>query len=81
MPITKRRTKIKNDGKWRNYISYFQSVTTIGVISKARSLSEAEEKAKINFECASPTCGVIDQTPFEMAETEPFDTNIGFASV
>jgi len=70
MPVTRERTKIKQDGQLRNYISYFQSVTTIALINPARSLQEAEDKAKRKFSSSDLSCGIVAQTPFEISETE-----------
>jgi len=63
-----------NTGKHENsYISYFQSVITVGVINKAESADEATKKAKKRFKKELENgfyCGIVGQTPFEISETE-----------
>jgi len=72
MPITHNRVKIKKhpQGQERNYISYFQSVTTLGIVSRAANSDEASEKAKCKIVNNGFTCGVINQTPMELSATE-----------
>ena len=71
--MTKHRVKVKQNGGLQNYISYFQSVVTVGIINSAHSLEEAEEKAKSKFMSSDLSCGVVGQTPFEISETEPWN--------
>lgn len=73
MPVTRERVKIKQDGDLRNYISYFQSVTTVGMVNSAHNLQEAEDKAKRKFRSSDLSCGIVGQTPFEISETEPWN--------
>ena len=72
MTVTRNRIKIKNwqrpnDDKLRNYISYFQSVTTVGIVSKGYTLIDAEQKAKDKFKGSDFSCGIVSQTPFEIS--------------
>lgn len=67
---TRTRTKLKQDGQNRTYISYFQSVMTIGIVNTARSIQEAEQKAREKFSREDLSCGIVGQTPFEISETE-----------
>ena len=56
-----------------SYISYFQSVITIGVVNQAKSVNEATKKAKKRFKQEwgnGFSCGIVGQTPFEISETE-----------
>jgi hypothetical protein len=73
MSLTNSRVKIKNDGQLRNYISYFQSVTTVGIISRGYTMLDAEKKAKEKFVGSDISCGIVSQTPFEISETEPWN--------
>tara|TARA_R110000824_G_scaffold12226_6_gene53558 strand:- start:21532 stop:21903 length:372 start_codon:yes stop_codon:yes gene_type:complete len=68
--VTKNRVKSHDDGKIRDYISFFQSVTTVGVINKAKSENEAEELAKTKFHRSDFTEGLVSRSPFETAGTE-----------
>ena len=54
----------------KKYISYFQTVTTIGVISTANSKEEAIGKSTNKVNNSEFTCGVIGQTPLEHSGTE-----------
>jgi hypothetical protein len=53
------------------YISYFQSVLTIGIMSNGKSMQEAEKKSSIKIKDKSGVnyC-VFEQTPFELTDTE-----------
>ena len=53
-----------------NYISYFQTTTTVGIVSKAASPAEAAAISKEKIEGGNLACGVLMQTPYELAETE-----------
>jgi hypothetical protein len=69
--ITTEHTKVKmTGGELRNYISYFQSVTTIGIINRARNSDEAESKARRKLDNSDFMCGVVGQTPFELHATD-----------
>ncbi len=69
MSVTKKIAEIKKD-KEKNFISYFQSVTTIGVISKARNIKEASKKAQEKINQSNFACGIVNQTAMELSETE-----------
>ena len=60
----------KQDETLRSYISYFQSVTTIGIINLAHNIQEAEDKAEDKFYNSDLSCGIVAQTPFERSDTE-----------
>jgi len=69
--VTIAHTRVKTTGDAiRNYISYFQSVTTIGIINRARTAKEAETKARSKLSRSDFMCGVLGQTPFEPYATE-----------
>lgn len=69
--VTLEHTKVKITGEeLRNFISYFQSVTTIGIINRARSAREAEDKARKKIDNSDFMCGVVGQTPFELHATD-----------
>lgn len=73
---------MKNKSEDRRFISYFQSVMTIGIMSRAKSVQEAEKKAQVKMKNKDGVnyC-VFDQTPFELTGTEEwtpeFERDIG----
>ncbi|MFA5312476.1 MAG: hypothetical protein WC375_04035 [Methanomassiliicoccales archaeon] len=54
----------------REYISYFQSVTTIGIVTKGTCLHEASEKAKERIKNKEVVSAHFSQTQFDLSETE-----------
>lgn len=69
--VTTEHTRVRTTGEsFRNYISYFQMVTTLGVINRARSAREAESKAREKVKNSDFMCGVVSQTPFELDATD-----------
>ena len=71
--ITQDRTKIKRERNSHNFISYFQSVMTVGIVSSAKNIEEAERKSSKKFKNSDMSCGIISQTPFEISDTEPWN--------
>lgn len=65
----------KDDGM-KNFISYFQSVMTIGVVSKAKTAKEAEAKSLKKIKKSELTCGVVAQTPMACTVTEQWELNL-----
>jgi hypothetical protein len=57
------------------YISYFQSVTTIGIVSEGNSFEEAESFSIEKFNSQDLSCGILSQTPFEISDTELIVSN------
>ena len=57
-------------GKMRSYISYFQSVTTVGIVSQAPNAKAAAKEAAKKIQSSELKCGIIAQTPFKVATTE-----------
>lgn len=55
------------------YISYFQSVTTIGVISLAKNQKEAEVDAKKRMQQSDFAHGIVGQTPMTFSMTEKWE--------
>lgn len=55
----------------KTYVSYFQSVITIGILTKAKSIEEAERKATLARE--NNVAHFFEQTPMEMSDTEEQD--------
>lgn len=75
--VTLEHTKVGSTGeKLRNYISYFQSVTTIGIINRARTSKEAEGKARRKLDNSDFMCGVVGQTPFELHATDEWKPSL-----
>lgn len=75
--VTTEHTKVKTTGEsLRNFISYFQSVTTIGIINRARSAGEAESKARRKLDNSDFMCGVVGQTPFELHATDEWQPSV-----
>lgn len=62
--------KNKSSESENRYISYFQSVTTVGVITVAKNIEEAEKKAMVEFKRKEDVdCRIFNQTPFELSDT------------
>ena len=59
--------------KFNKYISYFQKVTTIGVVTCAKSYDEAERIAQAEFKSVDPTKCFYDETEYELSDTEKLD--------
>jgi len=69
--VTTEHAKVSlNGNKTRHYISYFQSVSTIGIINRAKTVREAEFKAATKLKNSDFMCGVVNQTPFELHATD-----------
>jgi hypothetical protein len=68
----------------RKWISYFQSITTVGVITSGNTMEEAEAKAKEIMREKKENdgftmdlhYGVFQQTPFELSEIESYGAEI-----
>lgn len=74
--VTTEHAKVRTIGhKPRNYISYFQSVTTIGIINRAITAREAESAARLKLKNSDFMCGVVGQTPFELHATDEWEPN------
>jgi hypothetical protein len=75
--ITTQHSKVKTTGEQlRSFISYFQSISTIGIINRARSAAEADEKARKKLDNSDFMCGVVGQTPFELYATDEWKPQI-----
>jgi hypothetical protein len=59
-----------NKSGLQTFISYFQKVTTIGIVSRAKSAKEAESKSRKKIKNSELTCGLVAETPFEATATE-----------
>ena len=59
-----------NKSEMKNFITYFQSVTTIGIVSRANTAKEAEEKSTKRLKNSSVSCGIINQTPYTVSDTD-----------
>jgi hypothetical protein len=72
MHITQNVEKIRTlyDGTLRNFVSYFQSVTTVGVVITARTPQEAEELAKLKMADGQFVSGIFNQSPYTLSATE-----------
>ena len=57
-------------GKLHNFVSYFQSVTTVGIITTARNPNEAESLAKKRMAEGKFVSGIFNQSPYTISETE-----------
>jgi hypothetical protein len=66
-----KKNKLKNIPNY--YISYFQSVTTIGVISLAKNPKEAKIDATKRMKDSAFAHGVVGQTPMTFAMTEKWE--------
>lgn len=72
MHISKNVEKIRTiyGGKLHNFVSYFQSVTTVGVVTTARTPQEAESLAKRRMSDGKFVSGIFNQSPYTLSETE-----------
>ena len=71
MVTTEQHSKVRtHEQKLQNYISYFQSVATIGIINRAITAKEAESQARLKLKNSDFMCGVVGQTPFEFHATD-----------
>lgn len=68
---TEKRNAMRKD--YKNFISYFQSVTTIGIVNRCKSAEEAEKKANMKLKKSDFMCGVMGRTPFELSATEEWN--------
>lgn len=83
MHITKNVEKVKTlyGGKLRNFVSYFQSVTTIGVVTTARNPIEAEALSKVKMEKGQFVSGIFNQSPYTLSETEEWQPNFSGVAI
>lgn len=83
MHITQNVEKIRTNygGKLRNFVSYFQSVTTVGVVTTARNPLEAEALAKSRITDGRFVSGIFNQTPYTLSETEEWKPEFSGVSV
>lgn len=83
MHITQNVEKIRTNygGKLRNFVSYFQSVTTVGVVTTARNPLEAETLAKSRITDGRFVSGIFNQTPYTLSETEEWKPELSEVAV
>jgi len=80
--VTTEHAKVSLNGrKKRHYISYFQSVSTIGIINRATTVREAESKAALKLKNSSFMCGVVNQTPFELHATDEWTPTLASTGI
>ena len=65
---------------YNKYITYFQSVTTIGVMNCAKSLEEAEVLAKEKLKVSDLNYCHFEQTPLELSDTEEWNPEFEIVS-
>jgi len=69
-------SKLISDNKLnqdKEYISYFQSVTTIGIVSSGKNAKEAQEKSELKMKNSSMTYSVIAHEPFTASATDEWE--------
>lgn len=59
-----------NNTEMKNFITYFQSVTTIGIVSRAKDAAEAEKKSLKKLTNSEISCGLVNQTKYEVGGTD-----------
>ena len=71
----------KNE-EYKKYMSYFQKVTTIGVITCGKNMKEAYEEAELTVNSIRPVerC-FYDETQFELTDTEEWNPDIEIVSI
>jgi len=62
-----------SEGKYNKYISYFQSVMTIGIMTCGKTLEEAEKAAKEKLKVSDLNYCHFEQTPLEHSDTEEWN--------
>jgi hypothetical protein len=67
---------------YKQYMSYFQKVTTVGILTCGQDHSEAEEEARLIMKNSTPVerC-FYDETPFELSDSEEWNPDIDIVSV
>ena len=73
--MKKGKEKNVNNSGLKNFITYFQSVTTIGIVSQARNQKEAEQKSLKKLENSDVSCGLVNQTKYEIGGTDEWQVN------
>ena len=83
MHVTKNVEKIRTlyGGKLHSFVSYFQSVITVGVITTARNPHEAESLAKEKLAQGNFVSGIFNQSPFTLAETEEWHPDVSGVAI
>jgi hypothetical protein len=57
----------------KQYITYFQTVTTVGVVTDANSEMLAEKLAEDKLKEEGIACGLVSHSPLSPTETEEYD--------
>lgn len=60
----------------QKYISFFQSVTTIGIVSSGKDAEEAQAKSELKMKNSDMTYSVIAHEPFTISETETWQEEV-----
>lgn len=68
----------KNESEYGNFISYFQKVTTIGVITCGKDYDDAESEARLVFKNISkePDRMTFEETEWELSDTVEYDPEV-----
>jgi len=75
-----KKTSNINKTEMKNFITYFQSVTTIGIVSRAKTAKEAEGKSTKRLKNSSVSCGIINQTPYTISDTDQWEIDCQHSS-
>ncbi len=62
-----------NDNEDKKFVTWFQSVITIGIVTRAKDFDEADTKAKKIMADGGAKLAWFDQTPLEISDTEEMD--------
>jgi hypothetical protein len=65
--------EVKDSLKPKKYITYFQSVTTIGIVSSGETPKEAQAKSELKMKNASMAYSVIAHEPFTASATDQWE--------
>ena len=70
----------KTTEKYHRYISYFQKVLTVGVVTCHKTYQDAEEEAEVAFKAKEPEKCFFDETEWELTDTVEYnpETEVDF---
>jgi hypothetical protein len=75
-------TKGEKVSEYKKYVSYFQKVTTIGILTCGKDYDEAMDEAKLIIkDTSSPNRCFYDETGFDYSDTEEWNPAVDIISI